>query len=94
MSRIIDCSLFYNEFDLLSLRLKLLYEHVDEFVLVESTHTFQGNQKPLYLKDAWDQFSPYHNKMRYVLHNDVPSDSAWENDWAQRNAIMNGLHDT
>ena len=93
MSRIVDCSLFYNEFDLLSLRLKLLYDHVDEFVLVESTHTFQGNPKSTQLKDEWDRFSHYHDKMRYVLYDEIPSDNAWENDYGQRNAIMQGLHD-
>ena len=40
-----DCFLFFNELDLLEIRLNLLYSYVDYFVIVESEITFQGNLK-------------------------------------------------
>ena len=36
---IYDCFTFFNELDILELRLQLLYDVVDKFVLVESTKT-------------------------------------------------------
>ena len=38
--KIIDSFLFYNELDLLELRLEELYDHVDLFLIVESTKNF------------------------------------------------------
>jgi hypothetical protein len=35
--KIYDCFTFYNELDLLELRLEELYDHVDHFVLVEAS---------------------------------------------------------
>ena len=43
--RIIDCFIFYNEFDMINYRLNVLNDIVDFFVIVESTHTFSGREK-------------------------------------------------
>jgi beta-1,4-mannosyl-glycoprotein beta-1,4-N-acetylglucosaminyltransferase len=42
---IFDCFLFFNEFDMLRLRLKELEDVVDVFVLVESRHTVNGTPR-------------------------------------------------
>jgi hypothetical protein len=99
--KIYDCFLFYNELDLLDLRLAEHYEHVDHLVIVESTTTFQCNPKPLYLKDNWDRYKQYHDKIIHVIVDDAPGDighgtsyptsSAWINESFQRNSIMRGL---
>ena len=47
-AQIYDCFLFFNELEILDIRLHEMYEHVDKFVLVESVETFRGNLKPLY----------------------------------------------
>jgi len=39
---VIDSFLFNNELELLELRLKVLYDYVDKFVIVEGDHTFRG----------------------------------------------------
>src|SRR5437763_446624 len=46
-----DCFTFLNGFGVLKLRLAELADYVDWFVLVESTHSFQGIPKPLYFKE-------------------------------------------
>ena len=46
--KIIDSFLFFNEFDMLDLRLNILDEYVDEFVLVESEVGFTGKPKRLF----------------------------------------------
>ena len=53
---IVDAFIFYNEFDLLEYRLHLLYKYVDQIIIVESTHTFVGNEKELYYKNNINRF--------------------------------------
>lgn len=90
--KIYDCFTFYNELDLLELHLEELYDHVDKFVIVESTKTFQGNDKSLFLKLNWHRYSKYHDKIIHVVVDDSPcSVNAWDNEEFQRNAIMRGL---
>ena len=92
--KIYDCSLFRNELDLLELRLRELYDHVDHFVIVEATHTFQCEPKELVLKNNWDKFKQWHDKMIHVVVDDMPNTgNAWDNDFHQRNAIVRGLVD-
>jgi hypothetical protein len=90
--KIYDCFPFYNELDLLDLRLSELYNHVDHFVIVEATTTFQSQPKRLYLKENWNRYRQYHDKIIHVIVDDAPGDpDAWVNDIFQRNSIMRGL---
>jgi hypothetical protein len=90
--KIYDCFTFYNELELLDLRLAELYDHVDKFVIVESTKTFQGNDKSLFLKLNWNRYIKYHDKIVHVVVDDSPcSANAWDNEAFQRDAIMRGL---
>lgn len=52
--KIIDGFLFFNEFDILKLRLSYLNEVVDHFVILESNYTFSGKLKPYYLDEIFD----------------------------------------
>ena len=47
---LIDSFLFFQEYDLLEIRLKYLYDHVDLFIIVESLQSFNGQEKNLILK--------------------------------------------
>jgi beta-1,4-mannosyl-glycoprotein beta-1,4-N-acetylglucosaminyltransferase len=49
---IVDCFSFFNEFDVLDIRLNELKDVVDVFVLVEATLTFSGKSKPLYYNES------------------------------------------
>jgi len=92
--KIYDCFIFRNELDLLELRLQELYNHVDHFVIVEATHTFQGNTKELVLKNNWNRFSKWHDKIIHIVVDDMPNNgNAWDNEHCQRNAIMQGIKD-
>ena len=46
--RIFDSFIFFNELELLEMRLNILGDVVDKFVLTESPFTVSGNEKPLY----------------------------------------------
>ena len=54
--RIFDSFIFFNELDLLEMRLNILNDVVDYFVLTESPWTVSGNPKPLYYQENKDRF--------------------------------------
>jgi beta-1,4-mannosyl-glycoprotein beta-1,4-N-acetylglucosaminyltransferase len=99
---IFDCFTFYNELDLLEVRLDELYDVVDRFVLVEASQTFQGNPKPLYFDENKQKFARYADKITYVRI-DFPegdltplitahADNAnWARQYYQRDQISQGL---
>lgn len=92
--KIYDCFTFYNELDLLEIRLAELYNHVDRFVIVEANTTFTNKPKPWNFLENFDRFSQYKDKLRYVQVTDMPGDTdPWVNERFQRNAIMLGLND-
>ena len=49
--KVYDCFLFFNELDLLEIRLNELNDVVDKFVIVESTESFSKKKKPLYFQE-------------------------------------------
>lgn len=98
MAKIFDCFTFFNELDLLELRLKELENHVDHFVLVEATKTFQKKPKPLYYSENKARFSPYHDKIIHVVVDTYPTfftrfriPRTWHFENSQREHIMVGL---
>lgn len=88
----IDAFLFFNEFDLLDLRLRELAGVVDRFVLVEATRTHSYQPKPLHFADHADRFSDY--PITHVMVDDLPAHATpMEREIHQRNAIVRGLVD-
>ena len=59
MRRVFDCFIFNNEIDLLEMRLNILDDVVDKFIIVEGNTTFSGNKKESnYLKNK-DRFKKW-----------------------------------
>lgn len=71
--KIYDCFQFFNELDLLEIRLELLYDSVDYFVISESNKTHSNNIKPLNFELNKDKFSKYLDKIIYISE-ELPSD--------------------
>ena len=91
-SKIYDCFTFYNEFDLLDIRLAELYTKVDHFVIVESNQTFTNKPKPWNFDIA--RYPQYADKIIYIQVTDMPgSGNPWDNEIHQRNAILRGIVD-
>lgn len=94
---IYDCFTFYNELELLKVRLEELYDDVDHFVIVEATETFSGLSKPLYFLENVQLFEQYQDKIIYVVVDDFPPPSddpagdRWIREGLQRDAMMRGL---
>jgi hypothetical protein len=92
--KIYDCFTFYNELDLLEIRLEELYKHVDRFVIVEANTTFTSKPKPFNFEINIDRFTKYLDKICYVKVVDMPGDKdPWVNEHFQRNQILRGVAD-
>ena len=88
---IYDCFTFFNELDLLEIRLNILYEKVDFFVIVEANKTHTGKDKPFYVQESFARFERFKEKIKYIQVTDMPSGNAWTLENFQRNCIMRGL---
>jgi beta-1,4-mannosyl-glycoprotein beta-1,4-N-acetylglucosaminyltransferase len=93
--RLFDCFTFFNELDLLELRLRELDPLVHRFVLVEAPQTFTGLPKPLHFKQNRDRFARFLPKIIHVELEEFPPglSSAWDREYISRRAIIRGLND-
>ncbi len=90
--KIYDCFPFFNEIELLKIRLAELDEVVDYFVLVESVETQRGGLKPLYFEENKSLFTKHLPKIIHVkIETTHPQFGLWERENYQRNQILQGL---
>jgi beta-1,4-mannosyl-glycoprotein beta-1,4-N-acetylglucosaminyltransferase len=92
--KIYDCFTFFNELDLLEIRLNELNDVVDYFVIVEGKKTFQNNPKPLFLLENIDRFKKFiHKIIRIELEENEFGESVWDNENYSWCSIIRGLKD-
>ena len=65
MAKIIDSFLFFQELDLLEIRLEYLYDKVDNFIILEACQTFTGKRKPFNFENNKYRFERYLDKILY-----------------------------
>ena len=70
--KVYDTFIFFNELDLLEIRLNILKDVVDYFVLVESTKTFTGHDKKLYYRENKDRFKEFNDKIIHIIVDNMP----------------------
>lgn len=90
-SEVYDCFPFFNELDILEVRLNELYDVVDHFVIVENPLTQSGLKKPLYFEENKERFKKFENKIIHIVGPIREQNSLWGRENAQRNDIMLGL---
>jgi hypothetical protein len=89
--KIIDTTSFYNEYDILELRLATMYDHVDQFVILECDRTHTGRYKGFNLEKQKDRYAKWWDKVNYIkLEDGCKSTDAWENEHWQRNQMPLG----
>jgi len=88
---IYDCFSFFNELDLLEIRLNILDEHVDYFVLSESTETFSGLEKPLYYEENKDRFSKWNHKIIHHVNGKLETNDSFQRAFFQKESIMKSI---
>lgn len=89
---IYDVFNFFNELELLEIRLNELDGLADKHILVESTKTFQNNPKELFYEKNKEQFKKWHDKIVHVVIEDSPDTSdSWAVEYFQFNCADRGL---
>ncbi len=92
--QVYDCFLFYNELELLELRLNEMYDHVDKFVIVEACETFRGQPKSFFYEENKDRFEKYADKIIHIkLTEPFPTENPWVREWHEREHLIDGLQD-
>ena len=97
---IYDCFTFFNELDLLEIRLNTLKDVVDCFVIAEATRTYRGKPKELYFEKNRKRYANFLDRIRYIVVDDLLPEEVvekdaynlpWVNENRQRNALARGL---
>jgi len=86
-----DCFIFFNELELLEIRLNELDSIVDKFVLVEATKTHTDKPKELIFEQNKEKFSKFLDKIIHIVVDDFPKGTPLDLEIYQRNAIQRGL---
>jgi hypothetical protein len=90
---IVDVFPFFNEYEILDIRLKILNDHVDKFVIVEHDIDFNNNKKPFNLESKIQILKDsYKNKIDYIKINSVPMlGNKWDQEIHQKNNLKCAL---
>jgi len=92
--KVYDLIPFFNELDILLIRLNILNPYVDKFIIEESTHTFSGLKKELCFDANREMFAEFLPKIDYIVVDDSPPElNPHERDRYQKNHLINGLND-
>ena len=98
--KLVDCFMYFDEDLILDIRLNILKEFVDFFVICEATMDHAGNKKKLNFKI--ENFPKFKDKIRYLIVDDMPENIGkfkknWEQahirDQFQRNSLFKGYRD-
>jgi beta-1,4-mannosyl-glycoprotein beta-1,4-N-acetylglucosaminyltransferase len=87
--KIYDLLLINTELNWLEIRLGQMYDHVDYFIILEASMTFQDTPKPLFVQENWSRFEKYHSKMiRHTLNIEgAKFEKTWDRETFSRNAM-------
>ena len=90
--KLFDCFMYNSEDLLLDLRLNVLDQHVDQFIIIESLFDHQGNKKRLNFR--LENYSKFKKKIKYIVLHSFPKNlTSWQKENYNRNYITNGLED-
>ena len=93
---IYDTFLFYNELDLLEIRLAELADVVDRFVLLEADRTFTNRPKPLVFRDHRSRFADFLDRIIHIemrCYEEVDTTDPWAMERYLRQRLLLGLPD-
>jgi beta-1,4-mannosyl-glycoprotein beta-1,4-N-acetylglucosaminyltransferase len=93
---LVDTFMFYNEYDILELRLEVLDRYVDRFVLVESEVNHVGGPKELFFEKNKERYTKWLPKITHIIvtADESPKDeNPWSREKYQRECILRGVKD-
>jgi len=85
-----DCVPFFNELELLEIRLNELWNIVDYFVIIEANKTFQGDPKPYNLEKDRNILNKYSEKIIYLKYNWIYPKGVYA-EHIQKDSLVNGF---
>lgn len=92
--KIYDCFTFFNELDVVEIRLEELWNTVDYFVISESNLSHSGNKKEYVFENNKERFAKYWDKIRLIKVDDMPETTdSWVRERHQRKCLERGLTD-
>ena len=68
--KIFDCFMYFDEEQVLDLRLNVLYQNVDYFVIVESIYNHKGEKRNLLFNSQ--KFEKFNDKIIYLVYDEIP----------------------
>ena len=86
--RIVNCFSYFNEKELLELRIKLLYDKVDLFIISDANKTHSGIDKPFTCKQTLEQLDIPTDKI-LILEVDLPSYEKYSDPWIRERLQRN-----
>ena len=89
---IYDCFPFFNELDILKLRMEIMDPFVDKFVIEEAAYTFSSEPKPLYFHENREMFKKWEHKIIHIVVEDCPLGiEPHDMDHFQKDHLLKGL---
>jgi beta-1,4-mannosyl-glycoprotein beta-1,4-N-acetylglucosaminyltransferase len=92
MPKVYDVTTCFNELMLLDLRMSILNDSVDYFIINEAPLTFSGKPKPLFFWENRDKFTKFAHK---IIHNVYEEEKEgwdqWDRDKNHKNGAMQAL---
>ena len=101
---VIDVISYNGEADLLEIRLNILNDYVDQFIIVEAPTTFSGKSKPLYYQQHKARFKDFNTEYHVIDENYTEEEIAlakgspntggaahWEHEFLQKESIKKAL---
>lgn len=88
MTKIVDCFPYFNEVELLELRIRMLYDHVDGFIITDADHTHSGMPKPFTCKQTLRNLGVPTDKIE-VIEVNLPSKSLHDLNWTRERLQRN-----
>lgn len=92
---LIDAFPYFNEKELLELRIRTLEDYVDGFLIADANRTHRGDEKPFTCVETLKELGISDEKVQ-VLHVELPSaeevSDPWVRERGQRDALGVGLH--
>ena len=92
---LVDCFPYFNEKELLELRIRTLEDYVDGFLITDANRTHRGEEKPFTCVDTLKELGIDDSKVQ-ILHVELPSieeaPDPWLRERAQRDALSIGLY--
>ncbi len=90
-----DCVMFLNEVDLLEIRMSVLSDVVDRFVIVEANTTQMGEVRTPVFEKYKDRFKKFEDRTIYYIcdNKDMEFKNQWERERFQKDSVINAIKD-